>query len=74
LSAARAGISALAEQLGMPQENLITPDTVRRVCWEPPAVVDTESVAAALAGHGARPWQVEQVTPVLVEALSAKEA
>ncbi|MFI9748531.1 ribonuclease D [Streptomyces collinus] len=74
LSAARAGVSALAEQVGMPQENLITPDTVRRVCWEPPAVVDAESVASALAGHGARPWQVEQVTPVLVEALSAKEA
>ncbi|MFF7865108.1 ribonuclease D [Streptomyces qaidamensis] len=72
LSAARAGVSALAEQVGMPQENLIAPDTVRRVCWEPPAVVDAESVAAALAGHGARPWQVEQVTPVLVTALSAK--
>ncbi|MFJ2929696.1 ribonuclease D [Streptomyces massasporeus] len=72
LSAARAGVSALAERLSMPQENLITPDTVRRVCWEPPAVVDAESVAAALAGHGARPWQVEQVTPVLVTALSAK--
>ncbi len=74
LSAARAGVSALAEQLTMPQENLITPDTVRRVCWEPPAVVDAESVGAALAGYGARPWQVELVTPVLVEALSAKEA
>ncbi|MFD5228910.1 ribonuclease D [Streptomyces qaidamensis] len=72
LSAARAGVSALAEQVGMPQENLIAPDTVRRVCWEPPTVVDAESVAAALAGHGARPWQVEQVTPVLVTALSAK--
>ncbi|PNG18019.1 ribonuclease D [Streptomyces cahuitamycinicus] len=72
LSAARAGVSALAEQVNMPQENLITPDTVRRVCWEPPAVVDAETVAAALAGHGARPWQVEQVTPVLVTALSAE--
>ncbi|MFE1251993.1 HRDC domain-containing protein [Streptomyces sp. NPDC058735] len=72
LSAARAGVSALAERLAMPQENLITPDTVRRVCWEPPAVVDAQSVTAALAGHGARPWQVEQVTPVLVAALSAE--
>ncbi|WP_282700328.1 ribonuclease D [Streptomyces sp. CC219B] len=71
LSAARAGVSALAERLNMPQENLITPDTVRRVCWEPPAVVDPESVGAALAGFGARPWQVEQVTPILVAALSA---
>ncbi|MEY9995046.1 ribonuclease D [Streptomyces sp. V4I8] len=72
LSAARAAVSALAEQLNMPQENLITPDTVRRVCWEPPKVVDAEAVAEVLAGYGARPWQVEQVTPVLVAALSAE--
>lgn len=74
LSAARAGVTALAERLNLPQENLITPDTVRRVCWEPPADVDAESVAAALAGHGARPWQVELVTPVLVDALRTKQA
>ncbi|WP_093911512.1 ribonuclease D [Streptomyces sp. cf386] len=72
LSAARAAVSALAEQLNMPQENLITPDTVRRVCWEPPKVVDAGSVGEALAGYGARAWQVEQVTPVLVAALSAE--
>lgn len=74
LSAARAGVTALAERLNLPQENLITPDTVRRVCWEPPADVDAESVATALAGHGARPWQVELVTPVLVDALRTKQA
>ncbi|WP_420036256.1 HRDC domain-containing protein [Streptomyces sp. cg28] len=71
LSAARAGVTALAETLNMPQENLITPDTVRRVCWEPPSSVDADSVSAALAAHGARRWQIEQVTPVLVTALSA---
>jgi ribonuclease D len=74
LSAARAGVSALAERLNMPQENLITPDTVRRVCWEPPGPADAESVAAALTAHGARPWQVEQVTPVLVAALASAES
>ncbi|MCT7354963.1 ribonuclease D, partial [Streptomyces sp. 15-116A] len=72
LAAAKAGVSELAERLNLPQENLITPDTVRRVCWEPPAVVGAETVASALAAYGARPWQVEQVTPVLVEALSVK--
>ncbi|MGW1627177.1 HRDC domain-containing protein [Streptomyces sp. NPDC002172] len=71
LSAARAAVSALAEQLTMPQENLVAPDTVRRLCWEPPQVVDAETVGAALVGYGARPWQVEQVTPALVAALSA---
>ncbi|MGW2459072.1 ribonuclease D [Streptomyces sp. NPDC001761] len=72
LSAARAGVTALAERLAMPQENVISPDTVRRICWEPPASVDEASVSAALAGYGARPWQTELVTPVLVDALSAR--
>ncbi|WP_181006809.1 hypothetical protein, partial [Streptomyces sp. SM9] len=30
--------------------------------------------SAALAGYGARPWQIEQVTPLLVEALDAPAA
>lgn len=74
LSAARSAVSALAEGLNMPQENLITPDTVRRLCWEPPAQVDAESVAAALASHGARRWQISQVTPALVTALAPPAA
>lgn len=70
LSAARASVSALAERLNMPQENLITPDTVRRVCWEPPRELSVEAVAEALSGHGARRWQVDQVAPLLTRALS----
>ncbi|MFJ3951834.1 ribonuclease D [Streptomyces sp. Je 1-4] len=69
LSAARAAVTALAESLNLPQENLITPDTVRRLCWEPPAEPTQESVAEVLSGHGARPWQIEQVAPLLTQAL-----
>ncbi|MFE9249660.1 HRDC domain-containing protein [Streptomyces sp. NPDC007088] len=69
LSAARAGVIARAEELRLPQENLIAPDTVRRLCWEPPAETAPEAVAQALRDHGARPWQVELVTPVLLKAL-----
>ncbi|MFG2297654.1 HRDC domain-containing protein [Streptomyces sp. NPDC048603] len=71
LSAARTAVTALAERLNLPQENLISPDTVRRLCWEPPMQVSAVSVARALADHGARPWQVEQVTDALVTALAA---
>ncbi|MEU7178255.1 MULTISPECIES: HRDC domain-containing protein [Streptomyces] len=69
LTAARAAVTTLAERLGLPQENLITPDTVRRLCWEPPAEPTREKVAEVLAGYGARDWQIEQVAPVLAEAL-----
>ncbi|GAA2445392.1 MULTISPECIES: ribonuclease D [Streptomyces] len=74
LSAARSAISALAESLNLPPENLITPDTVRRVCWEPPADLTADTVTGALAGYGARPWQIEQVTPVLLAALASAKA
>ncbi|MFF5406448.1 ribonuclease D [Streptomyces misionensis] len=70
LSAARTAVTSLAERLSMPQENLVSPDTVRRLCWQPPGVVDAGTVSAALSGYGARPWQVELVTPVLVAALT----
>ncbi|MFC9226176.1 HRDC domain-containing protein [Streptomyces hygroscopicus] len=69
LAAARAAVTQLAEQLNLPQENLIAPDTVRRLCWEPPAEPTTEVIASVLAGHGARPWQIDQVAPVLTAAL-----
>ncbi|AUH44736.1 ribonuclease D [Streptomyces sp. CMB-StM0423] len=70
LSAARAAVTARAEELGLPQENLIAPDTVRRICWEPPKDPAEESVAAALTHLGARRWQIEQVTPLLTAAVS----
>ncbi|GGW55976.1 HRDC domain-containing protein [Streptomyces xantholiticus] len=74
LSAARAAVSDLAEELNMPQENLITPDTVRRVCWEPPSEVTVGSVSDALTELAARPWQVELVAPLLARALSTGAA
>ncbi|MFI0899642.1 HRDC domain-containing protein [Streptomyces sp. NPDC020983] len=74
LSAARAAVTALADELHLPQENLITPDTVRRVCWAPPADLTPEAVAAALADLGARPWQVQLTTPLITKALAARPA
>ncbi|MFC4034922.1 HRDC domain-containing protein [Streptomyces polygonati] len=74
LSAARAAVSALAEELGLPQENLISPDTVRRVCWAPPTDLSAEVLTSTLASLGARPWQTALVAPLLPEALTARPA
>jgi ribonuclease D len=71
LTAARAAVTARAEELNLPQENLITPDTVRRVCWEPPSEPTEAAVADALRSHGAREWQVAQTAPLLALALAA---
>jgi ribonuclease D len=70
LSAARTALSALAEGIGMPVENLMSPDAVRRLCWTPPDPLEPEAVGGYLASLGARPWQVEICLPDLCRCLA----
>ncbi|MFF8281973.1 HRDC domain-containing protein [Streptomyces albus] len=73
LTAARAAVTQHAEKLNLPQENLLTPDTVRRLCWEPPAEITRESVSGALRALGAREWQITQTAELLCAALTSAE-
>jgi ribonuclease D len=63
LAAAREVVTALAAEHNVPAENLISPDFVRRLSWEPPAGAEDgsrdaiETIAAGLRAYGARPWQ-----------------
>ncbi|MGC0250821.1 HRDC domain-containing protein [Pseudactinotalea sp. Z1748] len=70
LDAVRPTIRALADELELPQENLLSPDTQRRIAWRPPSSAAEELVAQALRDLGARRWQVEQVTERLTQALA----
>ncbi|MGF7120984.1 HRDC domain-containing protein [Rhodococcus sp. AG1013] len=74
LNAAKAGITELSERVQVPVENLLSPDLVRRICWEPPVDESDPSAAidAALAVGGARPWQRELTVPILAEAVRAQ--
>lgn len=65
LTHARFNLQARAEELSIPLENLISPELVRRICWEPP----TDSVQEALVAMGARRWQSEITAPILQQAL-----
>ncbi|GAA3321604.1 ribonuclease D [Paeniglutamicibacter sulfureus] len=69
LQTARARVARTAEAMNIPTENLLTPDTLRRLCWSPPAEIDPDTVSATLRGLGAREWQIELVGPVLTVAL-----
>lgn len=59
LARVREALNARAAELNLPIENLLTPEHVRRLAWRPPTPVTEESVDAALAALGARPWQRE---------------
>ncbi|MFE4519930.1 ribonuclease D [Kitasatospora sp. NPDC056783] len=74
LSGARAAIAELAERHHLPAENLMTPDVVRRVSWQPPSDPGPETVAAALRGLGARQWQVDLVAPALAAVFATAAA
>ncbi|WP_424935804.1 MULTISPECIES: ribonuclease D [Bacteria] len=68
LKAARPIIEAHAEALGMPTENLLTPDLLRRVAWEPPEPIDATRIGEALSALGARAWQIEETAQRIAEA------
>ncbi len=65
LSAARTAVAAIADEHGLPVENLLAPDSVRRLCWEPPTDLSPAGVDAVLAELGARAWQRELTTAAL---------
>ena len=64
-------MAALAEQHGMPPENVLTPDLMRQLAWEPPTDLSADSIAEALRNLGARKWQVEICAPAFFAALTA---
>ena len=69
LARLRAAVAAVAGDHGLPAENLLQPDALRRLAWSPPADVTEDAVRAALVAASARAWQVELVGGVLTEAL-----
>jgi ribonuclease D len=73
LQLAREGMAALAEEYRLPVENLLTPDSLRRVLWTPPASRDPgellEAVVDQLRSYSARGWQIALVAPLIVRAI-----
>jgi ribonuclease D len=61
---------ALAAEHTLPTENLLAPDSIRRLAWSPPEPLDVESVTAALRSFGARPWQIALTAEPLSKALA----
>nr|WP_246061633.1 HRDC domain-containing protein [Lapillicoccus jejuensis] len=70
LAQAREELAAFAEEHRVPVENLLTPETLRRVLWQPPQDTSVEGVGTALGAYGARPWQVEIAAPVVATAIA----
>jgi ribonuclease D len=72
LDAARAALGKLSQRVSVPTENLISPDLVRRLCWDwEGAENSTTAIDQFLDAGQARVWQRELVIPVLASALAS---
>jgi ribonuclease D len=74
LEAARAALGEVSERVGVPTENLVSPDLVRRLCWDWEGAPDPdEAVDEFLRAGQARAWQRQLVDPALARALQPPE-
>ncbi len=68
--AVRPVLNAMSERLGLPPENLVSPDALRRTLWEP-AGATPEALDAQLASYGVRAWQRGLVLDTVVAGVVA---
>lgn len=71
LEAARTALAKVSQRVEVPAENLLSPELVRRLCWE--WETPSEPVSAVdeyLRAGQARPWQRELVVTSLARALT----
>lgn len=70
LDAARAALREVSARVSVPTENLVTPELVRRLCWDwEPTGDDAKAIDDFLTTGQARLWQRELVVPALATAL-----
>ena len=70
LAAARAALVAIAERHQLPLQNLLSPDLVRRLCWEPPEPLSASTIERELIAGKARRWQRDLTVQPLTTALN----
>ena len=72
LARVRKALEHVAEGVSMPVEQVLAPDLVKRLAWEPPPAATPGAVTERLRSMGARPWQLslcaEPLAAALVEA------
>ncbi|MEH0842034.1 ribonuclease D [Micromonospora sp. CPCC 205711] len=69
LARCREAVVRIAGEHNLPPENLIAPDSIRRLAWVPPEEITEDTVAETLRTFGAREWQLTLLVPDLTAAL-----
>lgn len=62
-------LSELAKELSLPLENLISPESIRQICWIEREYVSLEEVRSELSGLKAREWQISLIAQVIADSI-----
>ena len=68
LRMSKTAIAEVSALLDVPAENLLLPETLRRIAWAPPEPLDLASLQQTLRELAARPWQIDATAQVIVNA------
>lgn len=71
LIASKAVIAELSTSMNIPPENILSPETLRAICFEPPQELTLDSIRDFLAARNSRNWQIQAVAELFIETLAA---
>jgi ribonuclease D len=67
----KALIAKLSSELKIPSENIISPEVIRGLCFEPPTPLDFGTLESILRSKRVREWQIKYVSDILLVGLAA---
>ena len=73
LKYAKASLVELSEKKLVPLENLLTPELLRQVSFTPPETLTVQALSERLIQLGARPWQIDLTSGLILEAFNLAE-
>jgi len=67
-------IASISAEQEIPQENILNPEALRGICFEPPEELTLNSITKSLREKYVRQWQIDLVAEGLLVSLTAEEA
>jgi ribonuclease D len=69
----RHNLTEVAKTLEIPLENLVSPETIRQICWIERDSAELDEIIRELKSFNARDWQIELIASVMVESIRTSQ-
>jgi len=66
-------IAKISEEHAIPLENILNPDALRAICFEPPEALTVAEISESLRQKYVRQWQINLVIEGLIDTLAAEQ-